>query len=147
MSSKKITDDNYKRPAKTYTDRLDDDDIEDKLSDYVKVDDIMTVNTHAHLRYFTLELDKKSGTMKRLFRMGGFLAKKDENKQYVVLTNGRMTWTVQIANTVFYRRLTVKEIKEEYEQEVGKLQLVNKKLLKQNQKLKDKLKELGYEVR
>ena len=66
--------------------------------------------------------------MKRLFRMGGFLSKKDENNQYVVLSNGKKTWTAQVATSVFYRKLTIDEIKEEYEKEIEKLQLINKKL-------------------
>ena len=47
--------DNYIRPKKTYTDQLDEDDIEDKLSDYIKVEDISTVKIGTHVRYFSLE--------------------------------------------------------------------------------------------
>ena len=138
--------DNYIRPKKTYTDQLDEADIEDKLSEYIKAEDISSVKIGTHVRYFSLEMDKKTGTMKRLFRMGGFLSKKDENNQYVVLSNGKKTWTAQIATSVFYRKLSVDEIKEEFETEIEKLQLLNKKLYKQNKKLIAKLKEFGYEI-
>ena len=141
-----MTSNNYIRPRKTYTDQLDEDDIEDKLSDYIKVEDISTVKIGTHVRYFSLEMDKRTGTMKRLFRMGGFLSKKDDNNQYVVLSNGKKTWTEQIATSVFYRKLAIDEIKEEYEKEIEKLQLINKKLYKQNKKLIAKLEELGYEI-
>lgn len=138
--------DNYIRPIKTYTDQLDENDIEDKLNDYIKVEDITQVKIKTHVRYFSLEMDKKSGTMKRLFRMGGFITKIDANGQYIVLSNGRSTWTVQIAKSVFYRKLSTEEIKDEYEREIEKLQLINKKLYKQNRKLIAKLEELGYVV-
>jgi hypothetical protein len=127
---------NYERPKQTYTDKLDEDDIANKLTDYIKIDNIADVKLNTHLRYFTLEADKKTGTVKRKFRMGGFLSNKNHADKYVVLTNGRNTWSVQVINTVFYRKMTYEEIKEEYEEELYKLKKINKKLMKQNEKLK-----------
>lgn len=147
MSNSYIGNDGYVRPKKTYTDQLDDADIEDKLAEYVKVDNIDDVPINSHLRYFTLEMDKKTGTMKRLFRMGGFLVKKDENNKYVVLSNGKKTWTAQLATSVFYKKLSLSDIKEEYENEIENLKKINKKLYKQNMIMKTKLEELGYQIK
>lgn len=139
--------DNYKRPKQTYTDMLDDDDIADKLEDYIKVNDIYKVPLNTHIRYFILELDDNTKQMTRKFRLGGSLFKKDEDKEYIVLSSGRKTWSVQIANTVFYKKLSIKELKMEYDKEIDDLKKINKKLYKQNLKMIAKLKELGYEVK
>ena len=146
MTSNSLSNNNYIRPKKTYTELLDENDIEDKLKDYVKVDDICEVKVNTHVRYFSIEIDRKTGVAKRLFRLGGFLKNKDKCDVYVILSNGRTTWSVQTAKTVFYRRLTIEEIKEEYERDISKLQLSYKKILKQNQKMKAKLQELGYTI-
>ena len=144
MSQKQLTEDNYKRPKQTYKDKLDEDDIANKLIDYIKVDNITDVNINTHLRYFSLESDKKNGTITRKFRMGGFLSNKNNADKYVILSNGRKTWSVQVANTVFYRKMTTEEIKEEYEEELKELKKMSKKLLKQNDELKKFITKLGY---
>jgi len=139
--------DNYLRPKQTYTDKLDEDDIAEKLVDYIKVDNIAEVKLNTHLRYFTLEPNKKTGTVTRKFRMGGFLSNKNNADKYVILTNGRNTWSVQVANSVFYRKMSSEEIKGEYEEELEKLKKLNKKLLKQNDKLKIFLKKKGIDYK
>jgi hypothetical protein len=134
-----LVNDNYKMPKETYTDRLDENDIGDLLSDYVKVDNIMEVSVNTHIRYFTLITDKTKGTITRKFRMGGFLSNKNNGHVYIILSNGRKTWSVQTKNTVFYRKLTINEIKEEYEKDISEYKKINKKLLKQNRKYKELL--------
>lgn len=142
-----IKDDDYIRPKQTYTDRLDEDDIASKLVDYVKVDNIATVKLNTHLRYFVLEPDKKKGTVERRFCMGGFLSNKNFPDKYVILSNGKKTWSVQSATAVFYRKLTFEEIKEEYETELEESHTINKKLLNQNNKLKAFIAKLGYDYK
>jgi hypothetical protein len=139
--------DNYTRPKQTYTDKLDEDDIASKLVDYVKVENIAEIKLNTHLRYFTLEPNKKTGTVKRKFRMGGFLSNKNNADKYVILTNGKTTWSVQVANTVFYRKMSMDEVKEEYEEELNNMKKINKKLLKQNEKLKIYLKKKGIDYK
>ena len=76
--------------------------------------------------------------------MGGFLSNKNNPDKYVILTNGRKSWSVQVANSVFYRKMTNEEIKEEYEEELNEVKKLSKKLLKQNEKLKKFVAKLGY---
>jgi len=147
MANLPITEDNYKRPKQTYTDKLDEDDIANKLTDYLKVDNIADVKLNTHLRYFTLEADKKTGTVSRKFRMGGFLSNKNSPDKYVILTNGRKSWSVQVANSVFYRKMSNDEIKDEYEEELSQMKKLTKKLLKQNDKLKKFVTKHGYDYK
>jgi hypothetical protein len=128
--------DNYIRPTQTYTERLDEDDIQDKLIDYIQVDNIANVKLNSHLRYFILEIDDKGNTNKK-FRMGGFLKNNDNSTTYVMLSNGTKSWSVQTKNAIFYKKLTINEIKEDYENKLNELKYINKKLLKQNNKLKE----------
>ena len=106
----------YKRPQKTYTDKLTDDDIEDLLEDYVEVENILQVPLGVHLRYFSI----KGG--KRLFRTGGFLFRNNGLPKFLMLQNGDHVWSVQAKNTIFFRKMTEKEIKEDYEETIDELE-------------------------
>ena len=99
---------------KTFQETLSNEQIKNYLNDYKIVDDISKVGISSHLRYFTL--DPK--TNKQLFRLGGFLNKFGDNGEYVVLSNGDLSWSVQIKNTSFYKKMTDKELKEELKQEI-----------------------------
>ena len=69
-----------------------------------------------------------------LFRMGGQLFKNNGLPEYVILKSGtNAQWSVQIKDTIFYRKMTLIEIKEEYEDIIKKK---NEKI----QALKEKLK-------
>lgn len=142
-----ISNDTYIRPKETYTDKLDEDDIASKLLDYIKVDNIAEVKLNTHIRYFSLEANKKNGTITRKFRLGGFLSNKNNADKYVILSNGRKTWSVQVEKSVFYRKMSIDEIKEEYEEDLKNLENTNKKLLKQNLKFKEFIKKLGYDYK
>ena len=153
-------DNTYTRPNKTYTDNLTDDEIIKKLEDYKKVESIGEIKLKSHIRYFLLEVDKKKGTLTRKFRMGGFVVKVDLENKYVMLSTGKTSWSVQYDNAVLYRKLTISEIKEEYEEEISKLNHTNEKLIKklnkiskayqelneENAKLKKALNKLGYKI-
>lgn len=90
---------NYSRPNTTITDSLQDEDsYREKLKNYKPVDDIDYVTEGTHVRYFKYEPDEKTWK----FRTGGILTKKHE--KYVVLSNGKYSWSVQ-------RQLTVKNHK------------------------------------
>jgi hypothetical protein len=119
----------YSRPDITYTDQLSKEQIEKKLEDYKKVDDIMKVPLGVHLRYFSDVGGKLA------FRMGGQLHKNTGLPDYVILSNGKTQWSVQVKNTIFYRKMVLQEIKEEYE----KIILEHKEKIK---KLKDEIKTL-----
>ena len=82
----KLGEDNYKRPKKTYADKLTDDDIKAKLEDYVEVDDISMVPLNSHVRYFTKRINEKKKEEK-VFRLGGFLINKSNYEKYVILSN------------------------------------------------------------
>ena len=128
LDSNKYKKNGFERPEITYTDQLSKEDIQEKLADYSKVEDIYKVPLGVHLRYFV----KKDGQM--LFRMGGQLFKNNGLPEYVILKSGtNAQWSVQIKDTVFYRKMNLIEIKQEYEDIIKKK---NEKI----QTLKEKLK-------
>ena len=128
LGSNKYKKNGFERPEITYTDQLSKEEIQDKLADYSKVEDIYKVPLGVHLRYFV----KKDGQM--LFRMGGQLFKNNGLPEYVILKSGtNAQWSVQIKDTVFYRKMSIVEIKQEYEDIIKKK---NEKI----QALKEKLK-------
>lgn len=139
MQNQKITkrlsrDTSYQRPKKTYQDKLTPDEIEEKLEEYVKIEDINKVPLNSHIRYFTLN-DK---TGKKEFRLGGFLSNRDQSDKYVILSNGTISWSVQTLNSIFFKKMTIKELKQEYEEKIEQLETENNKLKKALLKYKKK---------
>jgi hypothetical protein len=106
--NKRLTTDDYERPVFTYTDKLTKDEIEEKLAEYTKVDNIENVPLGTHIRYFS----KVGDTNK--FRLGGNLINKSGLPTYVVLGSRSKTWSVQVKNTIFFRKISLLEIKKEY---------------------------------
>jgi hypothetical protein len=125
---------NYERPATTFTDQLSAEQIKERLEDYSKVDDIYKVPLGVHLRYFI----NKDGQM--LFRMGGQLHKNTGLPDYVILSNGASQWSVQVKNTIFWRKMTSNEIKEDYQTSLETLKSKYDKLKEENKLLKEKVK-------
>jgi hypothetical protein len=115
---------------KTFTENLTKEEINEKLEDYKLVDDISKVPLDTHLRYFV----KKNNEM--LFRMGGNLKRNLDLPNFIVLKNAIGTeWSVQVKDTIFYKKMSIKEIKEEYD---GIISDLHNKI----KKLKTKIKEL-----
>lgn len=102
--SKLGSDKSYKRPKITYQEKLTANEIKEKLQGYQKVDNIADVPINTHIRYF---IQKPDGS--RLFRTGGLLYNKQNADKYVILSNGKHVWSVQVKNTVFFRKMSHKE--------------------------------------
>jgi hypothetical protein len=120
----------YDRPKSTFTDNLTKEDVEKKLEDYQKVDDINQILIGTNLRYFTKKDDEL------VFRMGGNLKANTGLPKFIILKNAvGVEWSVQVENSIFYKKMTIQEIKDEYEEIIKEL---NGKI----KKLKDRVKEL-----
>jgi hypothetical protein len=91
----------YKRPDVTYQEKLTKEEIKEKLDGYVKVIDINDVPLNTHMRYFIIDKDGN-----KVFRTGGMLQNKDNADTYVILSNGKLSWSVQIENAIFFKKLT-----------------------------------------
>lgn len=115
---------------KTFTSNLTKNEINEKLQDYKLVDDISKVPLGTHLRYFII----KDGN--KLFRMGGNLKRNLDLPKFVVLVNALGTeWTVQIKDTTFYKKMSINEIKEEYDDIIKEL---HEKIKKYKSKIDEK---------
>lgn len=131
----------YSRPAKTYQDTLSKEDIKEQLKNYKIVNDINVIPIGTHLRYITTDPKTKESK----FRLGGSLSKFGDNRQYIMMTNGKQTWSVQLKNTTFYRKLSDNEIKDEMKKEIEKdllTEMDNKpqqELIRENEKLLKKI--------
>ena len=124
----------YQRPNITYQERLTNTDIKEKLKDYIIVEDINNVEIGTHLRYFIY--DNISKTKK--FRLGGNLCKIDNLGRFLTLTNGNIKWSVQIPSTIFYKKLSNEEYKEELKKEImTELESDNNDLIKAKKLIKN----------
>jgi hypothetical protein len=132
---------NYTRPEKTFTDNLSKEEIEKRLEDYEKVDDMFKVPLGVHMRYFTT--DKNTG--EKVFRMGGQLHHNKGLPKYVMLSNGTTQWSVQMENSIFFRKMTGDEIKEGYKEEMQILKDKYEKLKEKYEKTQNELKKYKNE--
>jgi len=121
------SDKSYKRPKTTYQEQLSAEEIAEKMQGYEQVDDIAEVPVNTHLRYFTIMPD---GT--QVFRTGGFLQNKQQAETYVMLFNGKNTWSVQVKNTVFFKKMSHKDeitaLHEYYKKQLNEKDAIIKKL-------------------
>lgn len=138
MNEKRISKDDYKRPKHTIQDKMTEEEIDEKLEDYIEIEDIFKVPLNSHIRYYTL-IPGKDGEIKKAFRLGGQLKNKDNADKYIILSNGKVTWTVQMDTSILYRKMTLEEIKEDYENIIKDLEESNLQLKKDNKKLLKKI--------
>lgn len=135
--SRRISNDKtYVKPKKTLQEKMTIDEINAALEDYVQVDDISTVPLKSHLRYYITE----NGVKK--FRLGGFLSMKEKPDEYVILTNNKLSWSVDTKKATFFKKMTVKDIKEEFSTEIKSKDARIEKLMKMLRKLKSKIETL-----
>ena len=127
----------YKGPTTTLTDSLQTNNAyREKLKGYTSVENIDSVNDNTHVRYFVYNLEREQW----MFRMGGLL--KRRHPKYVVLSNGKCTWSVQreihnpqtddVYETKFFKILSKKELSEialeAQQREIDKLRAENNAL-------------------
>jgi hypothetical protein len=134
--SKKFTvklgkDKTYKRPKATFQEQLSGDEIAEKLQGYIKVDtdDLAEVPIDTHMRYFIMD---ENGSQQ--FRLGGFLKNKSNSHKFVILSNGKTSWSVQVNNAVFYKKMShedqINMIHDLYKKKLDEKDLIIKKLKK-----------------
>ena len=131
----------YRPPEKTYQQTLTNEEIAKKLSDYVKVkpSEVLKIPINTHIRYFSI--NPKNG--EKQFRLGGHLARFGDNNEYLILSNGTFTWSVQLGNCILYRKLNQNELIETVKEETTKeCKKDISDLIKENKELKKMLKEI-----
>ena len=115
----------YKKPEKTYQMKLTEEQILEKLKDYVEIDDINTVPINTHIRYYITDSDNI-----KHFRMGGYLIKIDIVAGYIALSNGRSSWSVQLNTAILYRKKTDAELEKEKSDAIKQQATIDETLLK-----------------
>ena len=122
---------------------LSPEEIKEKLEEYKRVENVETLALNAHLRYFNTD---KNGN--KNFRLGGFLTKIDKDKGYMILSNGNVSWSVQIKDSIFFQKMNFKDLKEELTRNIEEgFKKEIKDLKKENKKLKDTIIEIKNEVK
>lgn len=130
---------NPNNSEKTYQSTLSQEEIAKKLEDYVLVptEEINTIQIGTHIRYFNI--NPKTG--EKQFRMGGFLTKIAD--KYIVCNNGNLSWCIQFANNIIYKKLSNVELKENIIKTTTETnnQVVDN-LIEENKQLKKMIKEI-----
>ncbi len=139
--TRRVTRDNYKSDGASYQSTLKKEDIAKKLEGYARVEanKLYKIPLNTHLRYFVV--NPKTG--EKQFRLGGYLSKIGDNNEYVVLNNGKVSWSVQHANTIFYKKLTNSEFKEQAITEIeDDIKKKMENLIEENKALKKVIKQI-----
>ena len=112
---------------------LTDEEINNLLEDYIEVNDPLSIDIDSHVRYFTIAFE--NGKAKKVFRLGGKLFSISPDGDYLVLKHGNNIIQAYTKQSIFYKHLTINEIKNEYnsildkyEDEIIDLKRLNKKL-------------------
>lgn len=148
-STKRLSrDTGYKPQEKTFQSTLSKEAIAKYLEGYIRIEatKITTVPLNTHIRYFSVNPKNNQ----KSFRLGGYITKCGDNSEYIVLSNGDKSWSVQIGNTIFYKKLKLDEYKEQIVSEVDDsikkqmetLMKENKELQKENKEFKKVIKEI-----
>ncbi len=131
----------YKKTGKSIQQSLSPDEIKEKLKEYIPLETIDEAQLNSHIRYFSI--DSKG---KKQFRLGGFLTKIDTD--YVVLSNGKLSWSVQKKNSIFFKKMSYDELKEELIEKISnKFEKKIMSLEKENESLKTTLKDIKKTVK
>ena len=139
----KISEDGFKKSINTIQDNLTQEDINILLEEYNQIESIIDLKEGIHIRYYTLI--KKNGSVQQVFRMGGTIIKIDLKKNYAVLSNGKITWSIQLNdNIIIYKKMTIDEVKQFYENELDNKEIEVNKYKLQIEKLKIAYKELQF---
>ena len=134
--------DGYVKPLNSMQDKLTNEDIEILLEEYNEVEDITLLKPGIHIRYWSI-IKKPNGGEQKIFRMGGTIIKIDPEYKYIVLSsNQKLTWSVQVKDCIFYKKMTIDEVKQFYENELDNSDAEIKKYKLQIEKLKSELKEV-----
>jgi hypothetical protein len=116
---KKLANDGYVRPKVTASELLSKEDIEERLKDYKRLykADIESLKDGDHIRYF--EVNGKNTK----YKPGGYVVSNGYPK-YIVLSNNRSNWCVQLDNHILYKRLDVEllvaDIRKDCELQISK---------------------------
>ncbi len=121
------------------------DEIKDLLDGYKQVVLFSELKPFYHVRYY--HKDKKTGEVQ--FKMGGTIIKINVEKQYVILSSGSLSWSVQKEGTVFYQAVPLSEMRaeleEKYKDEMQKITNDNNILMTYAKKLDLQVTELTNE--
>lgn len=109
--------------------KLTQDDINKLLDDYEEISNNDELNIGMDIRYF--QIVTKGNINQKLFRFGGKIINIDLKKGYIILTNGKVNWSVQLQNVIIYKKISIEEIKTLYENDLD-----TKDMKIQNYKLK-----------
>ena len=120
----------------SYQDLLTDEEIKILLEHYNEINDIYELRVGNLVRYYKL-INNNNNIIKK-FRLGGNVIKIDYEKNYLILSNGTISWSIQYNNVIIYKKLTFDELKEFYENEIDEKDIIINKYKKHILEIRNK---------
>ena len=137
--NRSLINDKYKKPAITATDLLSPEEINDRLQNFyrVKPDDIDSLPINTKIQYFQVSSDDKYK-----YRTGGTLIV-NKAPVYLILSNGRKNWSVQLNSHIIFAGRDIEKVKDEYEKKIAEKDKKIKHLTLYIKKLKQSINNQG----
>ena len=113
--NKRLINDKYKKPVITATELLSHDEINERLKNFYRVspNDISNLSVNTRIQYFQVSED---GNYK--YRTGGSLIV-NKAPVYLILSNGRKNWSVQLKSHIIFAGHDIEKVREEYEKKIA----------------------------
>jgi len=108
----KLSEDNYVKPTVTASELLDPDEIQRRLRNYEAVEktSVGSIVPASRIQYFELLPDGKYR-----YKPGGSVVY-NGYPAYLVLTNGKRNWSVQLENHLIYREIDIEKVRRDFEE-------------------------------
>lgn len=126
------------KKEKTFHELLKEDDIKILLENHEEINDKYELKQGMLIRYYKI-INENDKIIKH-FRIGGTIIKIDLDNNYIILSNGKVNWSVQLNDTIIYKKLTIEEVKNYYENELENKDIQLNKYKKYIINLKNKYK-------
>jgi hypothetical protein len=103
--------DSYQKPEKTATDLLSPDEIKKRISNYEQVhgEALAEIVPNTRVQYFEVLEDKSFK-----YKPGGIVIV-NKYPDYMVLSNGRRNWSVQLINHIIFKEIDIDSLKSNYD--------------------------------
>lgn len=130
-----LLEDDYVKPKYTASDLITAEELKKRMENYEILDkeQVADLVSNTRIQYFEV---KENGDYK--YKPGGVIIK-NGYPDYLVLTNGRRSWSVQLVNHVICKEMRVEDVKAKYEKIISKKDAQIKELIYFSNKLKKEL--------
>ena len=97
-----------------------DEDINELLKDFIKVDNTDDLKLGDEIRYYTFV--KQNEIEYKVFKLGGTIYEINFDEKFLIIGNGKFSWKLKFNRNIFYKKIDILKIKKYYESEINNIE-------------------------